>query len=247
MNNGEDVEGVPIVLAASRAEANEYDSNPFAAFICTFPKRLSGYALKEHLSNLENYEDGTAKRTIYGLRKVESILTDAFGEENVVVSHYNNLHRFIGKKTKIVGISTMDPMGLAYVSTTYNSLIGFGGEALNASEFKKLVTHPSIQKYKPKVVVGGQGSWQISEANAQDELGIDILFQGEGENDLVELFRKILKDESVPKYFEAKKPDGKKVPLIKHAASYGMVEIMRGCGRGCQFLVPLCEQNIPSH
>jgi len=238
MNNGGDVEGVPIVLAASRAEANEYDSNPFAAFICTFPKRLSGYALKEHLSNLENYEDGTAKRTIYGLRKVESILTDAFGEENVVVSHYNNLHRFIGKKTKIVGISTMDPMGLAYVSTTYNSLIGFGGEALNASEFKKLVTHPSIQKYKPKVVVGGQGSWQISEANAQDELGIDVLFQGEGENDLVELFRKILKDESVPKYFEAKKPDGEKVPLIKHAASYGMVEIMRGCGRGCQFCSP---------
>jgi hypothetical protein len=29
----------------------------------------------------------------------------------------------------------MDPMGLAYVSTTYNSLIGFGGESLNAFEF----------------------------------------------------------------------------------------------------------------
>ena len=238
MENEEDVEGIPIVLAASRAEANEYDSNPFAAFICTFPKKLSGYALKEHLNNLESNENGTAKRTIYGLRKVESLLTDAFGEENVVVSHYDNLHRFIGKKTKIVGISTMDPMGLAYVSTTYNSLIGFGGEALNASEFKKLVTHPSIQKYKPKVIVGGQGSWQISEAKAQDELGIDVLFQGEGESDLVETFRKLLKEEKVTKYFEAKKPSREKVPLIKHAASYGMVEIMRGCGRGCQFCSP---------
>ena len=238
MENEEDVEGIPIVLAASRAEANEYDSNPFAAFICTFPKKLSGYALKEHLNNLESNENGTAKRTIYGLRKVESLLTDAFGEENVVVSHYDNLHRFIGKKTKIVGISTMDPMGLAYVSTTYNSLIGFGGEALNASEFKKLVTHPSIQKYKPKVIVGGQGSWQISEAKAQDELGIDVLFQGEGESDLVETFRKLLKGEKVTKYFEARKPSREKVPLIKHAASYGMVEIMRGCGRGCQFCSP---------
>jgi len=221
MDNGGDVEGIPIVLAASRAEANEYDSNPFAAFICTFPKKLSGYALKEHLTNLESYKDGTAKKTIYGLRKVESLLTDAFGEENVVVSHYDNLHRFIGKKTKIVGISTMDPMGLAYVSTTYNSL-----------------THPSIQKYKPKIIVGGQGSWQISEAKAQDELGIDVLFQGEGESDLVETFRKLLKDEKVPKYLEARKPSREKVPLIKHAASYGMVEIMRGCGRGCQFCSP---------
>jgi hypothetical protein len=71
MNSGEGAEGIPIVLAASRAEANEYDSNPFAAFVCTFPKKLSGYALKDYLSNLENNEDGSAKCTIYGLRKVE--------------------------------------------------------------------------------------------------------------------------------------------------------------------------------
>jgi len=128
MNNNENINGIPIVLAASRAEANEYDDNPFSAFICTFPKKLSGYALKDHLNNLQSYKDGRAKRTIYGLRKVESMLIDEFGEENVVVSHYNDLHNFIGKNTKIVGISTMDPMGLAYVSTTYNSLIGFGGE-----------------------------------------------------------------------------------------------------------------------
>ncbi|MCK4364558.1 MAG: B12-binding domain-containing radical SAM protein [Thermoplasmatales archaeon] len=233
-----EIDGVPIVLAASRVEANEYNDNPFSAFICTFPKKLSGYILKEHLENLESNKDETAKRTIYGLRKVESILIDKYGEKNVVVSHYDNLHKFIGKKTKIVGISTMDPMGLAYVSTTYNSLIGFGGEALNASEFEKLVTHPSIQKYRPKVIVGGQGSWQISEANAQEKLGIDVIFQGEGEKDLVEVFDKLMKDEKVPKYFEARKPDREKVPLIKHASSYGMVEIMRGCGRGCQFCSP---------
>jgi len=238
MNNDREIDGVPIVLAASRAEANEYDNNPFNAFICTFPKKLSGYMLREQLSKLDNNKDGTAKRTIYGLRKVESMLIDTFGKENVVVSHYANLDKFIGKKTKVVGISTMDPMGLAYVSTTYNSLIGFGGEALNASEFEKLVTHPSIQKYRPKVIVGGQGSWQISEANAQEKFGVDVIFQGEGESNLVEIFKKLMNGKKVPKYFEAKKPDREKVPLIKHAASYGMVEIMRGCGRGCQFCSP---------
>ena len=92
-------DGVPIVLAASRVEANEYNDNPFSAFICTFPKKLSGYILKEHLENLESNKNGTAKRTIYGLRKVESILIDKYGEKNVVVSHYDNLHKFIGKKT----------------------------------------------------------------------------------------------------------------------------------------------------
>jgi len=230
--------GYQIVLTASRAEANNFDDNPFAAFICTFPKKLSGYFLKEHLNSLENNQDGSAKYTIYGLRKIESILINEFGEDNVVVTHHDNLDKFIGENTRMVGISTMDPLGLAYVSTTYNSLIGFGGEALNASEFKKLVGHPSIEKYKPKIIVGGAGSWQISEANLQEKLGIDILFQGEAENDLIQIVKKILKQDSVPSYYTAKKPNMMQVPLIKHAASYGMVEITRGCGRGCQFCSP---------
>ncbi len=84
MDKDENLDGVPIVLAASRAEANEYDNNPFSAFICTFPKKLSGYALREHLENIPRNKDGSAKRTIYGLRKVESMLIDEFGKENVV-------------------------------------------------------------------------------------------------------------------------------------------------------------------
>jgi radical SAM superfamily enzyme YgiQ (UPF0313 family) len=230
--------GYPIVLTASRAEANEYDDNPFAAFICTFPKKLSGLALREHLGNLPNNSNGTAQRTIYGLRKVESLLIKEFGTENVVVAHYDQLHRFIGKNTKIVGISSMDPMGLAYVSTTYNSLIGFGGEALNAAEFDRLITHPTIQQYKPKIIVGGAGSWQINDAGMQKKWGIDVLFQGEGEEDLINVFKKMMNNEPVPSYFIAKKSNRKKILPITHAACYGMVEITRGCGRGCQFCSP---------
>jgi radical SAM superfamily enzyme YgiQ (UPF0313 family) len=231
-------EGYPIVLTASRAEANEYDNNPFAAFICTFPKKLSSLALKEHLINIPKNKDGTAQRTIYGLRKVESLISQEFGQENVVVTHYDQLDKFIGKNTKIVGISSMDPMGLAYVSTTYNSLIGFGGEALNAAEFEKLITHPAIQHYKPKIIVGGAGSWQINEAGTQKKWGIDVLFQGEGEEDLISVFKKMMNNEPVPSYFVAQKPNRKKIPPITHAACYGMVEITRGCGRGCQFCSP---------
>jgi radical SAM superfamily enzyme YgiQ (UPF0313 family) len=244
MNDYDNVDGVLIVLAASRVEANEYQNNPFWAFVCTFPKKISGYFLREHLNSLENNPDGTAKRTIYGLRKIESMLIEEFGEKNVVVTHYDNLHKFVGKKTKVVGISTMDPMGLAYVSTTYNSLIGFGGEALNAYEFKRLVTHPVIQKYRPKVIVGGQGSWQISEANVQKELGIDVLFQGEAEGDVIKVFKKLMNGGKVPSYYTTKKPERTNIPLIKHSASYGMVEITRGCGRGCHFCSPTMREKF---
>lgn len=230
-------EGYPIVLTGSRAEMSTYDNNPFLAFLCTFPKHIMNPLIKKYLVPTEN-EDGTAKFALYGLRKVEALLVEEFGEDQVVVTHYDSLHRFIGEKTKLVCISTMDPMGLAFVSTTYNSLIGIGGEATNTSEFKRLVTHPSLARYKPKVLVGGAGVWQIRDTNTQDEFGIDVLFQGEGERDLVDVAKRLLSGEEVPRYYNATKPKQEEVPLIGHAACYGMVEIMRGCGRGCQFCSP---------
>lgn len=72
----------------------------------------------------------------------------------------------------------------------------------------------------------------------QQQLGIDVLFQGEGEEELVSVFKKLMNNEVVPSYYVAKKPNRKYVPLIKKPASYGMVEITRGCGRGCQFCSP---------
>jgi len=233
----EEIDGHPIVLTASRAEMSDYDYNPFLAFICTFPKGISNRILRKYLPEIET-DDSSAKFAPYGLRKVEALLVEEFGTDPVIVSHYDSLHKVIGSKTKLVCISTMDPMGLAFVSTTYNSLIGFGGEALNQAEFKRLVTHPSIIRYRPKVIVGGAGAWQIRDSGAQEEFRIDVLFQGEGERDVVPIFQKLLNGEEVPKYYKAKKPDQEEVLPINNAACYGMIEIMRGCGRGCQFCSP---------
>lgn len=230
--------GKMIVLTSSRSEMSEYDYDPFIAFTCTFPHKLIPNRYKQKWLRAKDLEDGSNKFAPYGLRKIETILVDEFGEDNVVVAHYENLDKFIGPNTKLLGISTMDPLGLAYVSTTYNSLLSFGGEAVNSHEFKKLLAHPAIQKYKPKILLGGSGVWQIKDAGMQDHFNITTLFQGEAERDLIPLVKKIMNNENVPKYFVSKKPDYKKIPMIKHAATYGTIEITRGCGRGCQFCSP---------
>jgi radical SAM superfamily enzyme YgiQ (UPF0313 family) len=239
VDRGEEVTGgVPIVLTSSRAEMSHYNNNPFVAFVCTFPHRLIPRRYKARWLKPVDNPDGTEKFAPYGLRKVEAILADTFGRENVVVSHYDNLHKFIGPATKLVGISTMDPMGLAYVSTTYNSLLGFGGEALNSFEFRKLIEHPSIQRFRPKLMVGGSGVWQIRDSGYQDEFGIDLLMQGESEAELVRNVKNLINGNGTDRYIVTKKPNYKSVPLITGAATYGTVEIMRGCGRGCQFCSP---------
>src|SRR5512136_1348270 len=238
-SNGQvaDPDGYKIVLTASRAEISQYGGDPFKAFFCTFPEMLSRRALNGYLVEDDSHS-GPARFAPYGLRKVEAILAREFGEENVVVVHPDRLDRFVGKNTKLLCVGTMDPVGLAYVSTTYNSLIGFGGESLNASEFRRLLSEPCIKKYRPKIIVGGAGVWQIRDAGLQGPLGIDLLFHGESEADLVEVVKGILGGTNVENCHNAAPSDRSTIPLIRHAATYGSVEITRGCGRGCAFCSP---------
>ena len=238
--NNHCTDGVPIVLTSPPNEISDYNLDPFVAFLSSFPNNflLRTMVKKKFLDSKDN-GDGSAVFAPYGLRKVESILLKEFGESEVVVVHPDNLDRFVGLKTKVVGISTMDPMGLAYATTTYSSILAFGSESINSAEFKRLLSPPAIQKYKPKIIVGGAGSWQIEETKKLEEYGIDTLVLGEGENSVLEVFTRAVNGEDLPKIIRSTRPSPDSVSLIRHASTYGVVEITRGCGRGCQFCSPI--------
>ncbi len=229
-------DGVPIVLTASVIEMSNFNLNPFIAFSGGFPLVLPKYILRKKLyPNSDFNEDGTAKFAPYGLRKVETLLIKEFGEKNVVTVHPHNLHRFIGPKTKVVGISTMDPLGIGFVSRTYTSILGLNGKPASLVEFESLLSNFMFRKYKPKIIVGGSGAWQISRANMQDELGIDSIVIGQAEHSVMEIFRKALDGEELDKVITTQMPERKEVPTIEKPSLYGTVEITRGCGRGCAF------------
>jgi radical SAM superfamily enzyme YgiQ (UPF0313 family) len=231
--------GKPIVLTASRSEISRYSGDPFAAFMSTFPyKWVPRFLLKEEWFDPEDMEDGTAKFVPYGLRKIETILVDEFGEENVATVHPENLEKFVGPNTKVVGVTSMDPMGMAYVSITYNSMIGIGGASVDEVEFQRVLENPVLKKYGPKIIVGGSGAWQVRDAGKIDEFGIDTLVHAESELIIRDLFRNALDGGALPREVHGSHVPLDKVPQISNAASYGVVEITRGCGRGCQFCSP---------
>ena len=235
--------GVPIVLTASMIEMSDFNLNPFVAFSGGFPLVLPKYVLRKKLyPNFYFNEDGTAKFAPYGLRKVETLLIKEFGEKNVVTVHPHNLHEFIGPKTKVVGISTMDPLGLGFVSRTYTSILGLSGKPASLVEFENLLSNSAFRKYKPKIIVGGSGAWQIPRANMQDKLGIDTVFIGQAEHSVIEIFRKAVDGEELDKVITTQIPEKKEVPTIKKPSLYGTVEITRGCGRGCAFCSPTMRQ-----
>jgi hypothetical protein len=122
--------GFKIVLTASRAEMSQYGpevgapADAFIAFTSTFPNRYVRPIVRRFFVPMDE-RDGRARFAPYSLRKIEALLGDQDGPDTVAVCHPDNLAKFIGDRTKVVGITTMDPLGLGYVSVTYNSLIPF--------------------------------------------------------------------------------------------------------------------------
>jgi hypothetical protein len=116
--------------------------------------------------------------------------------------------------------------------------VGFGGEPIAGAEFRNLMKCPVWKKYKPKIVLGGSGAWQIVRGGMQDEYGIDAVVVGESDCDAVEIFNKVMNGEPLPKIVKTEKPMLEKIPTIKKPALFGVVEITRGCGKGCQFCSP---------
>jgi radical SAM superfamily enzyme YgiQ (UPF0313 family) len=242
--------GAKIVLTASATEMSDFFNNPFMAFSAGFglgPIPL-GFARKTLYPPVERHINGRAKYAPYGLRKVEAMLLEnSFTPSEVAVVYPDDLDAFVGPDTKVVGISSMDPTGMGYVSKTYSSVIG-GGEPMNALEFQRLVNHPSIKKYKPTIIVGGFGSWQLERKHMTDKYGVDCVVIGGRPDAIVEAFKKAVNGEHLPRIVHAGESmanwDYAAMPLSKHAAIHGAVEISKGCGRNCQFCTPTMQNKV---
>ncbi|GAI25242.1 unnamed protein product, partial [marine sediment metagenome] len=73
------------------------------------------------------------------------------------------------------------------------------------------------------------------------KLGIDCVVVGEGEITAVEMFERALKGEELPRVVGGEVVPLGQIPSIRNPAICGLVEIARGCGRGCKFCVPTLQ------
>ncbi len=232
--------GKKIVLAASTSESSEYLRSTWRQMLLgTLPAKYSRfpYYMVDISWKNEKRADGQAVAVPNGLRVVESILLEKFSPEDIAVCYPDELDLFIGEDTKVVGVHAHNPLGITFATDVYAHFYGADVEPINAAEFKRLITHEAIKKHKNhlKVIVGGPGSWQIEKKNLQDEWQIDCIVNGEAEDFILDLFERAVRGESLPKYIDGKSPNIEHIPITKNRSTFGVVEVTRGCGRGCQF------------
>lgn len=231
------------VLVASLTEASEFNHSIWQQMLfATVPARLARRTLHPSALAPDTWPDGRAKYVPNGLRVVEAILLQDHGEADVATCYVTEMDRFVGAETAVVAIHAHNPLGLSYATDVYTKLAGADQIPINATEFIRVLRHPSLRRYRPIVVVGGPGAWQIVKADRREELGIDYLIDGEIERVGRALFRRMVaRDASLPAVVTIprdQQPRVDEIPVVRHRSTFGVVEITRGCGRGCQFCSP---------
>jgi len=242
-NPMKNIQGYPIVLTADRTLMSEYGGAIFLGFSACAPQGLVPDWLYLSLlcPPIDVNEDGSVDVAPNGTRKVEAILLNhGFRREDVIVAHPEHLDKVIGPSTKAVGITENDPLGIGPATSTFTQI--FGGEAYTSIKFKELVNHPAIERFKPKLLVGGPGAWQLEDKKIRERLGIDCVVIGEGERVVSPLFEKALNDEELPGIVYGEVVSEDEIPVIKGATVDGIVEVARGCGRGCDFCTPTLKR-----
>jgi radical SAM superfamily enzyme YgiQ (UPF0313 family) len=236
--------GKLIVLTAPLTESIDHAGYFIQMALASLPQWLE-FVLDKKYPNwrvVERNEDGSARYMPAGVRVLEKSLLREFGSDDVVACFPDDLDQFIGPNTRIVAVSTHNPLGVTFAAGVYTSIFGSSKEPLNSIYsrlmFAKIKSSPYRENFQ--VVVGGSGGWQIKQTNIYEELGVDCVAEGRSESaDTLTLFRNAIAGEKLPREINLVHPTSRDAILFPDKrTTFGVVEMTTGCGRRCQFCVP---------
>ncbi len=262
---------VRFVLVADSTLARNYRSVPLLDFLASAPTGAVPGSLYAFLRGPPPPDDhGRAAVAPYSIRKLEAALLRDHKREEVVVAHEDHLSEFVDDDTEVVGVTTMDPLGLGPLTMSYAVFFETYSPAYVEREFEYLLARINRARAgkKAKLVVGGPGVWELTvRPDELDRNGIDYAFQGESDDILTDLFRYVTEgggentgffrgfqtfdgqfrkqwkanSKFISRYqFSKQFPKLEDIPDIVAPSTKGMVEVMRGCGIGCDF----CEVTL---
>jgi len=236
--------GKLIVLTAPLTETIDHAGYFIQMALASLPQWLEFVLNKRYPKwrEVERNEDGTARYMPAGVRVLEKSLLREYAADEVVACFPDDLEKFIGPKTRVVAVSTHNPLGVTFAAGVYTSIYGSSKEPLNSiysrAMFDKIRSSPYRKNFQ--VVVGGSGGWQITQTNTFEELGVDCVAEGRSESaDTLALFQKAIAGETLPRKINLVHPTSRDAILFPDKrTTFGVVEMTTGCGRRCQFCVP---------
>jgi radical SAM superfamily enzyme YgiQ (UPF0313 family) len=236
--------GKLIVLTAPLTETIDHAGFFIQMGMASMPIWMEGVLNRKYPNwrEVEHNEDGSARFMPAGIRVLEASLQREFDADDIVACLPDDLDKFVGPNTRVVAVSTHNPLGVTFAAGVYTSIFGTSKMPINSHYsrlmFARIKSNPHRDNFK--VIVGGSGGWQIIQTNLYEELGIDCIVEGRSESvDTLDLFRKAIRGEDLPREIDVKHPtDRNSILFPDKRTTFGVVEMTTGCGRRCQFCVP---------
>lgn len=236
--------GKLIVLTAPLTESIDHAGYFIQMAMASLPIWMEGVINRKYPNwrDVEYEKNGEAKYMPAGVRLVEKSLLREYSQDDIVSCYPADLHKFVGPNTRIVAVSTHNPLGVTFAAGVYTSIFGSSKMPMNSHYSREMFATIKESPYRDnfKVIVGGSGGWQIIQTNMYEELSVDCVVEGRSESaDVMELFRKAIAGEDLPKEIEVKHPTDKEGILFPDKrTTFGVVEMTTGCGRRCKFCLP---------
>ena len=236
--------GVPIVLTAPLTEIIDHAGYFIQMSMASLPIWLEGIINKKYPKwrDVEYNDDGSARSMPAGIRVLETSLLRHFPATDLVCCYPADLDTFVGPNTRVVAVSTHNPLGVTFAAGVYTSIFGSSRMPINSHYSRELFANIKRNPHRDgfKVIVGGSGGWQIDQTNSYEELSVDCIVEGRSESvETLHLFDKALRGEELPRRVDVSHPkDRDGILFSDRRTTFGVVEMTTGCGRRCQFCLP---------
>ncbi len=236
--------GSLIVITAPLTETIDHAGYFIQMGMASMPIWMEGVMNRKYPKwrDVEYNDDGTARYMPAGVRLVEASLLREFDREDIVCCYPDDLDKFIGPRTRVVAVSTHNPLGVTFAAGVYTSIFGSSKMPINSHYSLLMFNKIKSSRWRDnfKVIVGGSGGWQITQTGSFEELGVDCVVDGRSESaETMALFHKAIAGEDLPLSITVGHPREREALLVPDSrTTFGVVEMTTGCGRRCKFCVP---------
>jgi len=237
-------DGRLIVITAPLTEIIDHAGYFIQMSMASLPMWLEGIINRKYPKwrQLEYNDDWSARYMPAGARVLEASLLRHYAADDIVCCYPDDLDRFVGPRTRIVAVSTHNPLGVTFAAGVYTSIFGSAKLAINSFYARKMFAQIKSNTWRSsfRVIVGGSGGWQITQTDSWDELSVDCVVEGRSESaETFALFDKAIAGEPLPRKVDVSHPVSRDEILFPDKrTTFGVVEMTTGCGRRCQFCVP---------
>ena len=127
-------EGKLVVLTAPLTEMIDHAGYFIQMAMASIPIWMEGVINRKYpeWKNVRRFPDGSALAVPAGLRVVETVMEQEFGADNVAVCYPADLDQFLGPATRVVAVSTHNPLGVTFAAGVYTSIFGSSKRPMNA-------------------------------------------------------------------------------------------------------------------